>query len=92
MKSTHSKKKLQIFVLKAGAIIALALILSSCASKSSQNALNIYQAQTLSISAGTQIKTKEGVYTAQTDEEWVSMGRYAELEQKYLNNLEKVRE
>ena len=89
MKSIPSKKKLQIFVLKAAVILVLAPIFSSCASKSSQNALNIYQAQTLSISAGTQIKTKEGIYTAQTDEEWVSMGRYAELEQKYLNILDK---
>lgn len=89
MKWIPYKPKLRSCALKAVAIIVLLPTLTSCAWKSSQSALNIYQTPTLSIAAGTVVTTKEGVYTAQRDEEWVAMSRYAELEQKYLNAIGK---
>jgi len=42
--------------------------------------LNIYQPSTLTLSPGTTIKTKEGVYTPQLEEIWHSDKRYRDLE------------
>ena len=44
--------------------------------------INLYQPPTLSLSAGTVIQTKEGIYTVQLDETWHSDKRYRDIERK----------
>ena len=77
--------KSRSFALWAGLTILLAPTLCSCGSNVSTPALNIYQADSLTVEAGESIHTVDGVYTPQTRETWHSDKRYQELEQKYLN-------
>ena len=44
--------------------------------------VNLYQPPTLTLSQGTVIQTKEGIYTAQLEEIWHSDKRYREIERK----------
>jgi hypothetical protein len=67
------------------AVTAMMLIgLTSCASDSimSVNNLNIYQPSTLRLEKSQPIKTKDGIYTPQTDEVWHSDARYRRLERE----------
>ena len=65
--------------------IAMMLIgLTSCASVSTPSVsdLNIYQPSTLRLSKGNPVKTRDGIYTPQTDEVWHSDARYRRLERR----------
>ena len=69
----------------AASVLTLLLTgLTSCSQNSSPktNTLNIYQASSLSLKAGTKVQTEEGVYNVQQDEIWHSDKRYRDLERK----------
>ena len=66
-------------------LLICSLFLVSCATTPEPivtGTLNIYQPPILSLEKGTEVNTKEGKYTAQTDEVWHSDKRYRDLERK----------
>lgn len=70
------------------ATLAALSLLTGCATVSSPKkpTLNIYQTPVLRIEAGTQVMTKDGLYTAQEDELWHSDYRYRQLEREVLGH------
>lgn len=88
-KSTGSKRKYTSCVKLAALALLAGPTLCGCASKSFAPALNIYQPPVLTLEAGTEVRTVDGVYKAQTRETWHSDARYCELESKYIKLLGK---
>ena len=78
--------RLNLYVISAVALLLSGL--TSCSSNSSlkNSTLNIYQPSTLTLSPGTTVQTKEGVYTPQLEEIWHSDKRYRDLERKLYYN------
>lgn len=60
------------------AILATALLLTSCAqnSRTVADSMQLYSPATLDIPAGTVIRTRLGSYQAQVDERWYSADLY----------------
>jgi hypothetical protein len=62
--------------LAALTLTCAALLCSGCASTGGAVSSRIYQPQTLRLSKGTQVQTRDGDYIAQTDEVWYSAALY----------------
>ncbi len=74
------------------AVLALSLtlsVLTSCVTKSPKSApiLNVYQPSVLTLPAGTEVLTENGLYTAQTREVWHSDKRFRDLEREFNSEL-----
>jgi hypothetical protein len=62
--------------LAALTLTCAALLCSGCASTGGGASSRIYQTQTLRLSKGTEVPTRDGIYQTQTDEVWYSAALY----------------
>lgn len=64
--------------MKRKALLLTVLLLTACVSDSPivADSMQLYSPDTLEISAGTTIQTKQGLYKAQSDERWYSADLY----------------
>ena len=73
--------------MKRKALLLTALLLNACVSDSPTvaDSMQLYSPDTLEISAGTTIQTKQGLYKAQIDERWYSADLYMKRVTEALN-------
>lgn len=73
--------------MKRKALLLTALLLTACVSDSPTvaDSMQLYSPDTLEISAGTTIQTKQGLYKAQIDERWYSADLYMKRVTEALN-------
>ena len=73
--------------MKRKALLLTVLLLTACVSDSPTvaNSMQLYSPDTLEISAGTTIQTKQGLYKAQIDERWYSADLYMKRVTEALN-------
>jgi hypothetical protein len=73
--------------MKRKALLLTVLLLTACVSDSPTvaDSMQLYSPDTLEISAGTTIQTKQGLYRAQIDERWYSADLYMKRVTEALN-------
>lgn len=73
--------------MKRKALLLTVLLLTACVSDSPTvaDSMQLYSPDTLEISAGTTIQTKQGLYKAQIDERWYSADLYMKRVTEALN-------
>jgi hypothetical protein len=78
MNANNSKMKSRSLRLAGAMLTCGALLCCGCGSGSGRASLRIYQAPTLRLERGTEVRTTDGIYQAQADEVWYSAALYTE--------------